>query len=66
MAKPKNHSVLGAVLLAIVLGSNGALAESSQKTLVQWIRNAIGIDRPMAAGGSRSSENPVLPNQPKS
>ena len=38
MAKPKNHSILGAVLLAIVLGSNGALAESSQKTLVQLIR----------------------------
>ena len=60
MAKPKNHSVLGAVLLAIVLGSNGALAESSQKTLVQLIRELIGIDRDIAAGGSRSPDAPSI------
>ena len=60
MAKPKNHSVLGAVLLAIVLGSNGALAESSQKTLVQLIRELIGIDRDIAAGGSRSPDDPSI------
>ena len=60
MAKPKNQSVLGAVLLAIVLGSNGALAESSQKTLVQLIRELIGIDRDIAAGGSRSPDDPSI------
>ena len=48
--------MLGAILLAIVLGSNAASAQSSRTSLIQRIRQMIGIDRPIAAGGSRSSE----------
>ena len=48
----KRLPLLGAILLAIVLGGNAALSQSSQTSLIQFIRQMIGIDH-IAAGGSR-------------
>ena len=53
----KRLPLLAAILLAIVLGGNAALAQSSQTSLIQFIRQMIGIDRDIAAGGSRGSES---------
>ena len=53
----KRLPLLGAILLAIVLGGNAALAQSSQTSLIQFIRQMIGIDRDIAAGGSRGSDS---------
>ena len=58
MANPiwqRTTPVVQAMLLGMVLVSNAALAQSSQPTLIQRIRQLIGINRPIAAGGSRSS-----------
>ena len=49
--------MLGAMLLAIVLGGNAASAQSSRTSLIQRIRQMIGIERPIAVGGSRGSES---------
>ena len=53
----KRLPLLGAILLVIVLCGNAALAQSSQMSLIQFIRQMIGIDRGIAAGGSRGSES---------
>lgn len=53
----KRLPLLGAILLVVVLCGNAALAQSPQTSLIQFIRQMIGIDRGIAAGGSRGSES---------
>tara|TARA_B100000674_G_scaffold496503_1_gene526898 strand:+ start:1305 stop:1886 length:582 start_codon:yes stop_codon:yes gene_type:complete len=60
MAKPiwqNSYLMLGAMLLVLVLGGNAASEQSSQMSLIQFVRKMIGIDRPIAVGGSRGSES---------
>lgn len=48
-------SALAASLLAAGLLTQSAVAQSAKPTLLQRIRQLIGLNRPIAAGGSRSA-----------
>ena len=55
--RPLARSAVAGALLTLMLGAPAALAESQpvKPTLLQRIRQLIGLNRPIAAGGSRSS-----------
>jgi hypothetical protein len=55
--RPLARSAVAGALLTLTLGVPAALAESQpvKPTLLQRIRRLIGLNRPIAAGGSRSS-----------
>jgi hypothetical protein len=50
-----SRSALAGALLALVLLGPAASAQTVKSTLLQRIRQLIGLNRPIAAGGSRSS-----------
>lgn len=49
------RTALTAAALTLLLQGPAAMAQTSQPTLLQRIRQLIGLNRPIAAGGSRSS-----------
>jgi hypothetical protein len=53
--RPRLSAALAAALLSSALLTQAAVAQSAKPTLLQRIRALIGLNRPIAAGGSRSS-----------
>jgi hypothetical protein len=53
--RPRLSAARTAVLLSSALLTQAAVAQSAKPSLLQRIRALIGLNRPIAAGGSRSS-----------
>jgi hypothetical protein len=55
--RPLTRSAVAGALLSLTLGAPAALAQTpaAKPSLLQRIRQLIGLNRPIAAGGSRSS-----------
>jgi hypothetical protein len=51
------NAALAGCLLCSALLSESAVAQSAKPTLLQRVRELIGLNRPIAAGGSRSSRS---------